>query len=672
MRPRWRAVAGCLVAVLLVVGCSSDGADDLGDDPAALAPGDEVEQDEQGEQDGSTAEGDEAGAAAQGAQAGDPTGGGDADASADEPAPPPPTRTALVAELQELVDAAVTQAGEATLSVLVVDEHGRELVAYEPDTPVLPASTTKVVTAAAALHTLGEDRSLLTRAEVTGPIEAGGVVNGDLLLVGGGDPALATDEYIRWIYPARPATRLGELADQIVASGVRRVTGDLVGVSEGFPGDRVPTGWPDEYFATLDARYIDGLTVDASLRTIVTFPDASSEPGEGEPTDGAPAEDTAGEGDALEGQAADDGTVEGEASEDDAVAGEALEDAAVEGELDATAEDPTEGAVVDDLAADDPGADDPDADDPDAASEADAGVPAGPDDELPEPPDLAALEAELGFPRVIVDHTPDPPLHAASELARMLRDRGIVIEGEVRSGPPVDEPIGRVARVASPTIEDLLRFAVSRSDNHISDQLFRVVGRTRTGEGSWQESDRAIRQVLDRLGVAHDAARFADGSGLSRDSRVTARLLIDLDRAMQTTRHRARWMDMMAVTGERGTLSERLLGTPAAGRFYGKTGTLNDVLGLVGTVVDDSSRAYHLAVIVNDAPFGQRGVARVLQDQLILRLVADLDANAAELEQPLPAVDAGQAPADGQPDPADEPEAAPLDLGPGVLVGLGS
>jgi serine-type D-Ala-D-Ala carboxypeptidase/endopeptidase (penicillin-binding protein 4) len=631
-------MAGSLAVVLLVVACSSDGAEDGGDDPAALAPDEAADGDDRdGVRGREGAEGD-LGEATDGAAQDAPDEAGedeDATASPEGRAPPPPTRAALVADLQARVDAAVEQAGEATLTVLVVDEHGREVVAHQPDEPVLPASTTKIVTAAAALLTLGEDRSLVTRAEVTGPIEAGGVVEGDLLLVGVGDPALATDEYIRWIYPARPATRLSDLADQIVASGVRRVAGDLVGVSEGFPGDRLPTGWPDEYFSTLDARYIDGLTVDAGLRTIVTFPEVVAEDAEEQAID------------------ADD-VVAGEAGEGEAVEADAAEADAAEADP-ATEEPATDDPATDDPATDDPATDDPDADDP--------GRP-GPDDELPEPPDLAALEEELGFPRVIVDHTPDPPLHAATELARMLRDRGIVIDGEVRSGAATDDPIGRVAAVASPTMEELLGFAVSRSDNHMSDLLFRVVGRTRTGEGSWRESDRAIRQVLDRFGIGHDVARFADGSGLSRDGRVTARLLIDLDRAMQATRHRARWMQLMAVTGERGTLSERLVGTAASGRFYGKTGTLNDVLGLVGTVVDDSSRAYHLAVLINDAPFGQRWVARTLQDELILRLVADLDANAAP--EPETVLDAtadgaqGGPTEDGQDEEADDPQAADL------------
>jgi serine-type D-Ala-D-Ala carboxypeptidase/endopeptidase (penicillin-binding protein 4) len=472
-----------------------------------------------------------------------------------------------------------------------------------PDVPVLPASTTKIVTAAAALLTLGEDRSLLTRAEVTGPIEAGGVVTGDLLLVGGGDPALATDEYIRWIYPARPATRLSELADQIVGSGVRRITGDLVGVSEGFPGDRLPTGWPDEYFATLDARYIDGLTVDAGLRTIVTFPRVGagadgggagprvrSRPrGGGRGRGGREGAGGRGRGRGGRGRGGDRGRGRGGRPR---------------------RRDQDDGPLADD------------------------GGRSVPTTSCPNRRTSLRSRHELGTPRVIVDHTPDPPLHAASELARMLRDRGIVIDGEVRSGPPVADPIGRVARVASPTIEELLRFAVSRSDNHMSDQLFRVVGRTRTGEGSWRESDRAIRQVLDRLGVDARRRPLRDGSGLSRDSRVTARLLIDLDRAMQTTRHRARWMELMAVTGERGTLSERLVGTPGSWAVLRQ-----DRDAQRRARARRHRRRRQLAGLPPRGPHQRcavraAGVARSLQDDLILRLVADLDANAQPATEP--------------------------------------
>jgi serine-type D-Ala-D-Ala carboxypeptidase/endopeptidase (penicillin-binding protein 4) len=495
--------------------------------------------------------------------AGEDLAGEPAPPAAPEPPPPPPTRTQLVADVRGLVATALEEVVDATLVVLVVDEHGRELVAHEPDRPVLPASTTKIVTAAAALTTLGADTRLPTHAETTGRLGADGVLDGELLLVGSGDPVLATDEYVRWIYPARPYTRLSELADAIVATGVERIEGDVVGISDAFPGARVPFGWPDEYFASLDARYVDGLTVDAGLRTIVRYPD---------PEDDEPDAD----GSDAEGSGTDAGD-----DEPDAV------DADGEGE---------------------PG------DEPEGAT-----------DDGPDPTDLAALERELGTPTVRVDHAPDPRLHAVRELIRLLEDRGVEVAGEARAGRPSGPATGRLATIHSPTIEELLVFAVRRSDNHISDQLFRLVARTRTGAGSWYRGDRAVRQVLDRLGVEHDAARFADGSGLSRDDRVTARLLIDLDRAMQRSQHRLRWADMMAVTGVRGTLEQRLAGTPGVGRFHGKTGSLKDVNSLVGTVSGPHGRAYHLAVLVNDAPGGERWVARQLQDDLVLRLVADLD-----------------------------------------------
>ena len=80
----------------------------------------------------------------------------------------------------------------------------------------------------------------------------------------------------------------------------------------------------------------------------------------------------------------------------------------------------------------------------------------------------------------------------------------------------------------------------------------------------------------------------------------------------------------MAITGESGTLRNRLRGTIADGRFAGKTGTLRDTSGLVGTVEGSGGQRYHLAVLANDAGEG-RWLARALADELIQLLTADLD-----------------------------------------------
>jgi serine-type D-Ala-D-Ala carboxypeptidase/endopeptidase (penicillin-binding protein 4) len=460
------------------------------------------------------------------------------------PPPPPASRDGLIAQASALLDAAKVDAEGGDFSVLVLDELGREVIAFRPDDALLPASTLKIVTAAAALSTFGPDARFGTRVEVTAPVRGDGVLDGELVLIGSGDPVLATAEYARWVYPARPRTPLEELADALVATGLTQIRGDVVGVADGFDGPNVATGWPDRYFSSLDARYADGLSVDGGLRTILTYPEP-------------PVPDDA---------------------------------------------DP---AVVD------------------------AG--AGPDDFGVEP---AERSEELALPTSIlpevdpivrVDHAPDPAAHAAGELGRLLTDRGVELLGEPRSGEPSAASVGRLARVESPPLDELLRFAVQRSDNQITDAVFRAVGRARTGTGSFASGDRALRQVLDRYDIAHTQAQFADGSGLSRDDRATTRLLVDLDRAMRGSRHAATWGSLMAVTGRSGTLQTRLRGTVADGRFAGKTGTLQDVTGLVGTVYGDGPRRYHLAVIANDAG-AARWVSRTLADELIILLVADLDA----------------------------------------------
>ena len=465
--------------------------------------------------------------------------------------PPPAGRDELIARTQELVDTAVVAADDVTLGVVVIDEHGRTIAAHRADESLLPASTMKVVTAAAILTTLGPDGRFRTRVDATAPIDADGLLRGDLLLLGGGDPALVTDEYTRWVYPSRPATPLASLADDLVAAGLRQVDGEVIGLAPGFTGPTRAEGWPDRYFSSFDARYASGLTVDAGLRTILTYPEPE------------PDEDADDEADAAEGEDADD-AADDDAAEDDAA----------------------------------------DGDDPQNGSE-----------EEPE---------DLGPPTVTVDHVQDPAAHAAAELVRLLEEREVEVTGASRSGEASAPPVGRLATVQSPPMDELLRFTVERSDNHFADGMFQTIGRVRTGEGSWIRGDRALRQMLDRFQIDHDGAVFADGSGLSRDDRLSPRLLVDLDRTMTDGPAAETWVSLMAVMGETGTLRQRLRGTVAQGRFRGKTGTLRDVTALSGAVIGDDGTRYHLAVLANDADGPGRWVARELMDELALQLSAEV------------------------------------------------
>lgn len=90
---------------------------------------------------------------------------------------------------------------------------GQVLEASEGTTGLPPASVTKAVTALYALDALGPDHRFATRIIATGPI-SGGVLNGDLILAGGGDPTLDTDA-------------LASLASSLAKTGLREIRGQF-------------------------------------------------------------------------------------------------------------------------------------------------------------------------------------------------------------------------------------------------------------------------------------------------------------------------------------------------------------------------------------------------------------------------------------------------------------
>ena len=434
------------------------------------------------------------------------------------PAPPPvpSTRPALQARLESLLASPDLALRDASVAVAVTDGYGRPVVSHRADELVLPASTLKLVTAASALVTYGPDFRFETRVGLTQPLTASGTVIGDLVLVGSGDPVLGTPVYERWIYPARPRTPLEQLADRVVAAGVERITGGVVGDGTVFSGDTVASGWPERYVSDLDARHISGLTVDGGL-----------------------------------------------------------------------------GYAVDETA------------DP---------------------------------PRVDIEVASDPARLAARELSRLLVERGVTVERGSRSAPAAPEVVETVARIDSPPLRDILQHMVKRSDNQVADTLVQAVAVSRTGTGTWAMGGLSARAALASLGVEGDGLVFRDGSGLSREDRVTARFLADLDAAMAASPHRDDWWSLMAVAGQEGTLRRRLRGTLAEGRFLGKTGTLDDVKAVAGVVLGPGEERYHLAVVANEARGADRTVASVLMDELVLALAEDLQGCRREpLAAPTPA-----------------------------------
>lgn len=139
------------------------------------------------------------------------------------------------------------------------------------DRPVVPASTHKLLTATAALLELGSQARL--RTTVVGPAAIDGTIEGDLTLVGGGDPLLATADYAaRFERQPQTFTDLALLAQRIAAAGVRRVTGSVVGDGGRYDAARSVPGWPDRYLDQNVIGPLSALTVNDGFASFPTTP----------------------------------------------------------------------------------------------------------------------------------------------------------------------------------------------------------------------------------------------------------------------------------------------------------------------------------------------------------------------------------------------------------------
>lgn len=126
----------------------------------------------------------------------------------------------------------------------------------------MPASTLKLVTSAAAFDRLGAYYRWETKAAVDATPTSGGVVDGNLYLIGGGDPTLATRARKKSLgIPG--ASYLDDLADAVKAAGVKRVRGALIADESFFDSRRIGNAWKTSYLS--ECAPLSGLTVDKNL-----------------------------------------------------------------------------------------------------------------------------------------------------------------------------------------------------------------------------------------------------------------------------------------------------------------------------------------------------------------------------------------------------------------------
>lgn len=165
-------------------------------------------------------------------------------------------RNLSLSGFQQEVDAFTGELNDT--SCVAVELDGIAVGATNEDLPLIPASNQKILTGAVALEVLGADYTYTT--ELRGPAVAGGVVPGDLYLVGGGDPLLTSSTIAPETYPVENPTSLDALADALAAAGVTRIDGAVRGDGSRYDDEFFAPSWGQELHG-IEAGPYDALLV---------------------------------------------------------------------------------------------------------------------------------------------------------------------------------------------------------------------------------------------------------------------------------------------------------------------------------------------------------------------------------------------------------------------------
>ena len=213
-----------------------------------------------------------------------------------------------------------------------------------------------------------------------------------------------------------------------------------------------------------------------------------------------------------------------------------------------------------------------------------------------------------------------PDLAAGQQFARALGLPASAVRfGSTPGGATM------LGEVHSPPMARLVEFMLTDSDNVVAEALARQVALARGAEPSFGGAAQAMRDVLAELGLPVDGYALVDGSGLSDQNRVTARLLTaTLARAASPEAEDLRAvLSGLPVAGYSGTLADRYgkpaTGGSAVGMVRAKTGTLSHVNALAGVIVDADGRLLVFAIVADHTP---SAAAEVVLDRIAAAIAA--------------------------------------------------
>jgi D-alanyl-D-alanine carboxypeptidase/D-alanyl-D-alanine-endopeptidase (penicillin-binding protein 4) len=184
-----------------------------------------------------------------------------------------------------------------------------------------------------------------------------------------------------------------------------------------------------------------------------------------------------------------------------------------------------------------------------------------------------------------------------------------------------------VMNSASPTINQMTHYFMQWSDNVLSDRLSRIAAKAAGFNGSAEGIAEVYARVLAELEINSSKLVVKDGSGLSHDNRLSAKLLGDLLVKIYKEPRFAGVIESLPDGGVNGTLNERFIKTApnAVGLVHAKTGTLNGTVTLAG-YIESGDREYVFVVLADrlSRTYSAAKIARDTLDRYLGRIALPL------------------------------------------------
>ncbi len=460
----------------------------------------------------------------------------------------------------------------SVFGVLALTEGGDTLASWNCGMRMIPASTMKLVTTGMAIHRLGPDFKYVTRIAYVGAVKDG-VLDGDLYIVGGGDPTIASKDSI-----AVPSDRLfAQWKSFLDKAGIKTVNGRVIGDGRYFDGPLEKDTWSYQDIGTaygaglnglsfyenaLDFKVSAGTSVGSPVNVSVSYPDLPwmryENSGKTSP---------AGTGDELY-----------------LFNSEFLPYAEVRGSF----------AI----------------------------------DRKPKTEEFSNRFGSYTCAHYFCEYLKSVGVTVSKGPADVRLGRVRSDLSSVEYGPyaqRVDDLI-MLGQTYSPSLKSIARATNLKSDNFYAETLFRTLGRRLHHSASYDSSYVAVDEVLKSLGVSVDDVRIVDGSGLARHNYVSPSFFVRFLSAMMDSPSFGDYIQTIGQPGGRH-YEVRLRDAPASikSRVHLKSGSMNGVRcfsGYIEPSAGSKSDTVIFSIMTNNALVPASRIDPII-DRIIVLLAAD-------------------------------------------------